>query len=73
MSERLTEAESEFVDEMRHDGNATDAWCCFDPDYRQTPIARLFRRGWFERRGSRGSYEYRWTPAGREALAKASA
>ena len=69
---KLTEAEGEFVAEMQlEDGSDYSEWHNFDPDFRQGDIARLIKRGWFERRGSGREREYRWTEAGRSALAAA--
>lgn len=76
MSElKLTETEIEFVGEMQGaQPPPEESWHNFDPDFRQKDIERLIRRGWFEKRTDANGYrEYRWTPAGREALAKASA
>jgi hypothetical protein len=69
MAEKLTEAEAEFVSEMKlEDYPLGSPWHNFDPDFRQSDIGRLIRRGWFEKRSQNGYREYRWTPAGRLAL-----
>jgi hypothetical protein len=65
----LTKVEAEFVSEMSHDKSVENSWQNFDPDFRQKDIARLLRRGWFERHVDEGGYrQYRWTDAGRSAL-----
>lgn len=70
MRKPLTHAEHEFISEMSHEDDGTSCrWQNFDPDFRQSDIARLLRRGWFERRVEDGYRTYRWTPAGRAALA----
>jgi hypothetical protein len=76
MSERttpaLSEGEREFVADMLDaQPPPEERWHNFDPDFRQADIARLLRRGWFERRTNGDYREYRWTEAGRSALSKA--
>lgn len=68
---KLTSAEQEFIAEMEleHDYSGS-GWHNFDPDFRQMDIIRLFKRGWFLRRGSGRDREYRWTEAGRAALVR---
>jgi hypothetical protein len=68
---KLTEAEQEFIAEMEIEhGWPGSEWHNFDPDFRQMDIIRLFKRGWFERKGAGRDRAYRWTEAGRAALVR---
>ena len=54
---------------MSHEDTGENRWQNFDPDFKQKDIARLLRRGWFERHVDLCGYrQYRWTEAGRHAL-----
>ncbi|AYO83550.1 hypothetical protein [Methylobacterium brachiatum] len=71
--EYLSAAEEEFIAEMALERDyPSSGWHSFDPDFRQRDIARLFRRGWFERRGTGRDREYRWTEAGQAQFAKSA-
>lgn len=65
----LSEIEREFIADMSDDNPPPEEpWRNFDPDYRQIDIARMLRRGWFERKIEGDYRSYRWTAAGRSAL-----
>jgi len=67
---KLTEAEAEFVLEMAHEPGNDNEWAHFDPPFQRRFYDRFVRRGWLEYRNDGRDREFRWTEAGRLALAE---
>jgi hypothetical protein len=66
---KLTEHEGEFIAEMEADPGSPNKWARFDPPFLRKSYDRFVRKGWLEYRGDGRNREFRWTTAGRQALA----
>lgn len=65
----MTSFEAEFIAEMEVEPCGPNEWAHFDPPFLRKAYDRFVRRGWLEYRGDGPEREYRWTDAGRQALA----
>lgn len=66
---KLTEDEGEFIAEMEVEPGSPNEWAHFDPPFLRKAYDRFVRRGWLEYRSDGRNREFRWTDAGRQALA----
>lgn len=66
---KLTAHEGEFIAEMEVEPGGPNEWAHFDPPFLRRAYDRFVRKGWLEYRGDGPDREYRWTPAGRQAIA----
>jgi len=67
---KLTELEKEFIAEMALEPGSDNEWANFDPPFLRKAYDRFVRKGWLEYKGDGQDREFRWTPAGRNALDK---
>ena len=67
---KLSALEKEFLAEMAIEPGTGNEWANFDPPFRRRAYERFLRKGWLEYRGDGQHRDFRWTPAGRNALDK---
>lgn len=70
MGKKLTEAEDEFIAEMAAEPGTPIEWASFDPPFLRKAYDRFVRKGWLEYKDDGPHRLFRWTPAGRSALAE---
>lgn len=69
---KLTNLESEFIAEMAVEPGSDNEWAHFDPPFIRKSYDRFVRKGWLEYECDGIDRRFRWTLAGRDALAKES-
>lgn len=69
---KLTSIEAEFIAEMAIEPGSDNEWAHFDPPFIRKAYDKFVRKGWLVYQGAGRDREFRWTPDGRDALAKES-